>query len=528
MQTNDLADPTSVVCLFDTLESRSKGLGRRTLASCALVCRAWSDPASRVLWRRLDSLHPLWALLSGRNFPPSGERLTEFWEVVDVEEFVKEVALREPERWKRFLHRASHVRQIGMASCREPELALIRAVVKYNGGSTFLPTLQKLVWRHGVPSDTSLLLILSPSLRDLELATTRFAAPLGVAPIFAPFRDGDLPQLETLIAGLSKTAPNLDRLVISGRQIPGPAVVPHLLRLTRMRELCLYDDMCVLSPNDMRSVLEGLPELKVLYARPRGFADPVLSARSTSLKELCLHASSQDLTGLLGSYLDVSSLSSLSLDITDEGYSASHQRCLKALSSASFAPSLRTLSLATPSQADMSTPAIGSYSILVQPLAGLRDLEVVELRVLNTVMDVGDEDILAVAQTWKHLRRLVLSYVPSGVLPPLMALGHFVKYCPELRHLSLTRMSIPAVIDVPDLPENAGPHPLRFLNLQMTFAARRQQDEDAIARFLDRLFPNLELSEEGVTNHVFVGFTAPLRRIEDKIRATRAQRGTPV
>lgn len=78
---NTLHNEDILDCLFDTLESRSKGLGRRTLASCALVCKAWSDPASRALWRRLDSFHPLWALLAGRNFQPSAKRLTEFWQV---------------------------------------------------------------------------------------------------------------------------------------------------------------------------------------------------------------------------------------------------------------------------------------------------------------------------------------------------------------------------------------------------------------------------------------------------------------
>ncbi|KAI0351002.1 hypothetical protein OH77DRAFT_1498807 [Trametes cingulata] len=513
-----------LVCLFDTLESRSKGLGRRTLASCALVCRAWSDPASRVLWRRLDSLHPLWALLSGRDFPPSAKRLAEFWEVVDVEEFVKDIALKESNRWKHFLHRASHVRQIATASCREPELALIRAVVKYNGGATFLPTLQKLVWRHGVPSDASLLLVASASLRDLELATTRFAAPLGVGQVFAPLPDGALPQLESLIAGLCDAAPSLDRLVISGRQVPGPVVIPHLLRLTRLRELCLYNDMCVLSPYDMKSILEGMPELKVLYAQLRGFSNPGMTAGSTSLRELRLHATSVDLTALLESYLDAPYLTSLSLGVTDEAYSVHHQRCLRALSAANFARSLRNLSLATLSQPDEPAPAVGPYSNLVEPLAALQDLQVVELRVLNTIMHVRDEDILAVARTWKNLRRLALAYIPSEVLPPLTALRHFATHCPELRDLSLTKMSIPAVIEFSDIPKDAAPHPLRFLDLKLTFASRAQLDEDAIARFLDHLFPNLELSEEGVLDAQFAVFTGPLRRIEDKIRAFRVQR----
>lgn len=73
-----------VLHFFDQLQSTHKGAirgGRATLARCARVCRAWREPASYVLWRHLDSFHPLWNLLAGRNFSPESKWLSAFWEV---------------------------------------------------------------------------------------------------------------------------------------------------------------------------------------------------------------------------------------------------------------------------------------------------------------------------------------------------------------------------------------------------------------------------------------------------------------
>ena len=38
--------------------------GRLTCVSAALVCRSFSEPASRALWRGMDTLSPLWSIIS--------------------------------------------------------------------------------------------------------------------------------------------------------------------------------------------------------------------------------------------------------------------------------------------------------------------------------------------------------------------------------------------------------------------------------------------------------------------------------
>ncbi|KAI0772461.1 hypothetical protein BD413DRAFT_474355 [Trametes elegans] len=516
--------------LFDSLETGPRSLHRKTLASCALVCRGWSDPASKVLWRRLDSFHPLWALLAGRHFPPSAKRLTEFWEIVEPEVFVKETYSKEPVLWKQFLHRASHVREIGTASCGPSELALIRAVVQYNGGATFLPALQRIVWRHGYPSDTSLLGILSPSVRNLELATTRFATPLGQHLLSPP----DFTQFEPLFVGLASAAPFLLRLTVSGRQLPAPTIISHLLSLTRMRELYLYNELCILAPNDLHTILESMPNLKLLYARLRDFSFPDCSANSLSLRELRLQASSEDIAGLLSSCLRAPNLSSITLGITDSTHTPHHSACLQALASAPLASSLHELYISTVVQAEIGEPPAGSYAALVEPLAPLAELEVVELRVLNTTVAIADADMRTLARAWPRLRRLVLAYVPSEALPPLAALRHFARHCPALRELSLTKMAVTNPLAMPsegdsEMPaHDAPPHPLQELDLRLTFAGRGPYDMMGVARFLDRIFPNLDLREEASSDNGFAAFHATWARIEKEIRLLRGRRGRVV
>ena len=69
--------------LFDQLQSNSGAIRRGgALAVCARVCRVWNEPASYVLWRNLASFHPLWNLLSGRNYSPEAAKwLSAYWQV---------------------------------------------------------------------------------------------------------------------------------------------------------------------------------------------------------------------------------------------------------------------------------------------------------------------------------------------------------------------------------------------------------------------------------------------------------------
>ncbi|KAI0656238.1 hypothetical protein C8Q70DRAFT_922042 [Cubamyces menziesii] len=527
--------------IFNAFESRSRGSGRKALAACTLVCQMWSDSASQVLWRKLDSLHPLWALLAGRYFPPSAKRLTEFWTIVEPDEFVKEIVAKEPDLWKRFLKRASHIHEIGTASYGEAELALIRAIVHHNGGATFLPSLNILAWRHAITTDMTLLMVVSPSLQSLELSTARsIPRPNGMLP-----PPNDYTPSEPLFVGLPAAAPYLRRLVISGRQLPSTIVYPHIVGFTRLRELNLYNDLCAVRPADLCLILEAFPDLELLSTQVKDFSNPARAASSTSLRELRLNGTPADLAGLLSpSGLDAPFLASLSLNIDGVAYTASHQHCLEALSLANFAPTLRTLVLATvvrdePVPTDVS---LEHYTTLVGPLMRLAHLEDVELRILNTWLNLADEDVLAIARAWRRLQRLILSYIPTDSVPDMTVLRHFAAHCPDLRELVLTKVRIPPALDVPApaiaetvnsarsaaKTATAGPekgtgmHPLRKLDLRLTFATRDPINTLEVARFIDALFPRLEVA--ATRSGRITVFTAAWEKIEAEIRRMRTRR----
>ncbi|KAL7278575.1 hypothetical protein ACG7TL_007574 [Trametes sanguinea] len=529
-----------LVYIFDIFESRFRGAGRRTLASCALVCHAWSGPASQVLWRTLDSLHPLWALLAGLNFPPSAKGLTEFWEVVDPEEFVKQIATNEPERWQRFLHRAAHVREIGVASCREAELILIRAILQYNGGKTFLPTLHTLSWRHNFPSDTTLLSLVSPYLKGLELSTTRSRqfSPFGYASTPAP--DNDYMESESLFAGLPTAAPHISRLVLSSRHLPGSVLLPHITGFSRMRELLLFGSLCSLAPSDMQRISEAMPELEVLSAPIRDYDSPEHVTMTASLQDLRVNGSARDLAGFLGHGLDAPSLHTLMITVDGNTYTGSHQHCIAALSNARFASSLRKLRLVTQTYDDETQAhlPIPFHPTIIQPLAALRHLEALDLRILNTLFRVSEDDLLAVAQTWPRLRSLGLAYVPVCSVPPLRALRHFAEHCPDLRELTLTKLDLSDVAHlkehIPATLASRPPHPLQHLDLRVTWGVTPAVDDNAardIARFLDTLFPRIELQDQAKREEPGVGSFMSIRtffvsweRIMNEIRGLRNER----
>ncbi|KAI0632798.1 hypothetical protein C8Q77DRAFT_1218268 [Trametes polyzona] len=529
--------------VFDTLETRAKGLDRQTLAGCTVVCKSWSDPASRVLWRILDSFHPLWALLAGRSFPPSAKRMSEFWKIVEPDIFVKEICSKEPEWWKHFLYRASHVREVGTASVRESELVLIQSVVKHNGGLTFLPTLRRLGWRNGVASDTTLHLIASPSLRDLELDFTAFRQ-LNVWNQDDLILSGDVADIrpEDLLSGLSTSAPFLRHLAITGRRITTAAVVPHLLGFQHLRCLSLFKEV-PLTPEVMQSVLTNLPSLSMLNARIHGFSDPQCKGVSTSMRMLRLHGHSQDFVGLFSSFLDVPHLDILELNLADESYTPSLPHALSALSRTSFTTSLRHLSLSAltrpldfgpdaDADVDPSRPSVLSTTVIA-PLSAFRSLEVAELHLLDLPARISDADMRALARAWPRLRRLVLAYSPMDPqhLPSLASLRHFAAHCPELRYMSVSKLRLETMSRDADGEETAadeektvGGHPLERLDLRMTLVGRGPFDTQGIARFIDGLFPNLILDGEAKGSNGFAPFVHTWDDIERDIRALRVAR----
>ncbi|KAI0688479.1 hypothetical protein C8T65DRAFT_589473 [Cerioporus squamosus] len=515
--------------------------GTSTLASCARVCRAWEDPASYVLWRDLASFRPFWNLLAGRDFSREAKYLSAYWQYIDAEEFVKDIVEREQERWKRFLRRASHVRDIGAAACQKSELALIRVLTKYNDGQTFLPSLQRLSWRHAVPTDVSVLLLSSPSLQDLEISVSRLGMESTGGAFATPQRYELYDDVDPVFAGLAAAAPCLARFSLAGREGPGMAMLPSILGLTRLRELYLFNQSLVFNADHLRSILASLESLEVLFARIGDFDHTGASVHAPSLMELRLQGSSKDLCGVLSGFLDTPNIRVLLLKSIDGEYSQMDHYLFPLIASSTFARSLRKVSVVVlndPSELVWNAPAAttSSYSAIIRPLLGLPDLEDVEICLANATIPCGDEDIAEIARAWRHIRTLSLAYSPIGAVrirPSLASLQLFAEHCPQLRRLSMTKVTLPDDIEVPAVARSPA-HPLEDLDLKMTFAVSMDHgrlEKALLAQYIDHLFPRLVLRDPEVfAARRTISLTPQYftwGAVEQEIRAIRNQRPVP-
>ncbi|PIL34355.1 hypothetical protein GSI_03130 [Ganoderma sinense ZZ0214-1] len=510
--------------LFDHLQSSHKGSNRAALAACARVCRAWQDPASYVLWRNLPALHPLWNLLAGRNFSPEAKWISPFWQFIDPDDFVKDVVAKDRERWNHFLHRASHVREVGIAACGEKELALIRSLTEHNKSKSLLPSLQRLSWRHSVPADTSVLLLSSSVLRDLEVAVSRLGTESGMTiNSIVPFGPS---KVDPMFVRLAEGVPHLHRLTLSGRQGPGPAIVPHLLHLTRLRELLLYNQSITLNPEQMNSIFEHMADLEALHAHIVDFTDTDLTAHAPSLRSLSLRGDSPPLHGLLSGYLDAPSLRSLTLQTSDENYSQKSHQLFAILAHANFTQSLRALSITLlndPTEVVWNDPTVGSYSTIIEPLFALKDLSSIDICLANCLTPFADADVAAIARAWPRVQKLHIGWAPyrAHTRPPLTSLRHFAEHCPALEQLCMTKLGIPDALDLPAAPR-ATAHPLRLLDLKMTFARNYdggRLEKAIIAQYLDHLFPNLVLNDREAGGGL--GGMLTWQAVEQEIRMLR-------
>ncbi|TBU60213.1 hypothetical protein BD310DRAFT_1037922 [Dichomitus squalens] len=447
------------------------GPSRASLASCARVCRAWQEPASYVLWRKLPALHPLWNLLAARNFSPESKWLSAYWQYIDADDFVKNVITRDRERWNYFLRRASHVREVGIAACGPSELALVRALTGYNKGKSLLPSLQRLSWRHAVPTDTSVLLFSSPSLRDLEVAVSRLGTETGMT--INSIVPAGPPRVDPMFIGLSEAAPLLHRLTLSGRQGPGPAIVPHIVKLTHLRELLLYNQSININPEQMSIVFENLCDLESLHAFVVDFSNPAAQAYAPSLRSLRLKGESLDLQGVLSGYLNVPHLRSLILQASDEHYTQKSHNIFHLITQASFAlaSSLRAISI---TQMDDPIDVVWNDShstlLLEHRRASLRPARARRRRPLPCERPhaVRRRRRGSNRKAWKRVQKLHIAYAPfrAHTHPPLTSLRHFADHCPEPVQLSMTELAIFDTLGFPVVPREGAP-PLRFLDLKI-------------------------------------------------------------
>ncbi|OBZ66021.1 hypothetical protein A0H81_13999 [Grifola frondosa] len=141
---------------------------RRTLARSARVCRSFSEPALRVLWRTLDSLSPARRLLITleifNNIPPRYQNTTE--------EGFSALLVLPPEipqqAWARFQQYASYVRTVRGVVEQSKSLNWI-ALASRIGNQPLFPCLQSITLDMCGTSCTKMLCFMAPSIDSLTI-----------------------------------------------------------------------------------------------------------------------------------------------------------------------------------------------------------------------------------------------------------------------------------------------------------------------------------------------------------------------
>ena len=395
-----------------------------------------------------------------------------------------------------------------MVTCAAKELKLIHALSAHLTGTTILPSVQKLTWRHADPTDTSVLLLCPPSLQSLDVSTSRLNTETSVIrPLLQPQHPSQPPEADLTLARLADVAPSLRQLTISGvAPRSGAMITPYVSRLTNLRSLHLRNRACLLNPEQIRAILLGAPQLDTLVTRITDFGERGPPVLAPALRELMLLESrSPDILSALSGFFDCPDLTCLDVFAEEEIFSPTIAQIIPAIAVAPFAPSLRTLGVFLLNdlqpRLDSDPERSPHLATVLHPILGLRALENIRLTLGTSALLVEDADMRKIAQAWPAARNILLQWLGFGprAQPPLTILRHFATHCLRLRKLAFTKLTAttkeegPAVTAPKETVVSGAGHPLESLHVR--FMLGTGDNRVSAARLIAELFPNLILGE---------------------------------
>ncbi|KAI0737212.1 hypothetical protein C8Q80DRAFT_1276577 [Daedaleopsis nitida] len=272
-------DPFTV---SDTSRPRyNVSLARKTLASAALACRAFSGPASYALWKVIDFglvplVHTLPSVKKCVREDPSRKRGKDKPTYFELQGSVSEV------EWIRFEHVAMRVRSLALFKDTRLRPEVVQAIVtRYDGhGPPLFPNLQILSW-----TDSSGDLLWR---RMFQIALQ--SVPRCLTYTCSDSLSSSMSDLDLSIA--ADVAPTVPHIVFDMRRIYTRAN-PYLLKFVHLRFLKLK---CYLHNRELMEHIASLPHLEPftcvgVYPGVRDF-DPInygsLTAGFPSLRQLTL------------------------------------------------------------------------------------------------------------------------------------------------------------------------------------------------------------------------------------------------
>ncbi len=378
--------------------------------------------------------------------------------------------------------------------------------------------------------------LVSPTLREvfLSVASVRGASrtPLTV-PANAAFA-------ETMLQELSIKSPGLIQLSVYPSSTIDRDHLMCLSRFTHMERL-YFNEYSTFNEDHLRLLaqLENLTVLRasvLLLDRSGGSVRIGLMGGFPNLTELDLHCLPTHLARIMMLMSPAPRLNDLRLNLSE-------------YASDGFEPSLAAICRGIiPHTLTRFSAKLGSFvhppqflMNVLKPLLQLGNLEQLEFCV-DKHLPLRDEDLERIAHAWPSLRVLILSQsevlrwdpyrLPgSAERPTLRGLIALARGCPQLDRLCLPQLDASVLPPDTSLPLTVGPErcPL-ILRIENLVGVEDDEQQLAVAVFLDRLFPRLELEPYGI-GMVSGGGGCPNPRLEDLqsvswfLRARQIERG---
>ncbi|KAI0364990.1 hypothetical protein BV20DRAFT_955264 [Pilatotrama ljubarskyi] len=470
-------------CLASPPRERENAPGERelTLARVARVCKSFKDPALRVLWASLPTLFPLWSLLVP--FKVVGEHLD-----APPEHSYKYTLTEQPspENWARFLQYAARVRQV-----RYDEHTVTRVdpsvwvyITRFLRGAVLLPRLHSLGWAISSPYDTTLLTVLSPSLRKLQLFFFFDSAKWG--PLLR-----QQSSLDLLVRSVCAEAPELRELQLTELVFP-QTLRTMATRLPHLRRLDLHGCIDLIDASTLRA-LASMHMLEVLDNVPLQFPEDTRLdfAGFPALKQLSVSGGARD-TALVLTTLTAPlvSFKIRSIQVPSLWNAALEQMKSKLATVKSLAFDIEVLEGSPSEPNEVWSPTDFLKPLLSQPLGSVDDLRIA---FTYATLKLDDAELEALAKTGPQLVHLTIDAIEihEQRLPTVLSLVACARHCPRLQTLVLPLYADPDEV-FPPLPSPLPVHRALRRLCPNSMCAFDAHDPDRLGALLAELFPNLD------------------------------------
>ncbi|KAH9924897.1 uncharacterized protein B0H18DRAFT_1010658 [Fomitopsis serialis] len=492
-------------------ERRQRPARRRDLARSARVCKAFTEPALRVLWRVLPGVEPLLRLLSCVRKVEQRDRAAQF---------LLQGALCSKE-WRKFQDYAERIRVMDQWDTLLPDrgrfYSWTRAELKpvpveiepvlqqffslSNGGRPLLPYIQRLSWETASPNPVCPppLLFIGPSIQRLSLRHD-------------PSSEGRSHSLESFLTAISSLVLGLHTLTVY-EQLPhwGTTLSPDLASAyesallavsgcVHLRRLKIAGRRIVLSRRFLHTLssLPLLESLRLQVARIDVNTDVEQKRVLAAMETLELTAPGNVVADFykLAFVPRIRKLSLTFANMYPDGGRAlisafPRMYRVRQLPTTLWASTLRILHLSF-CTARNHIPQQGFLMPFVQPFLNLQNVEQFTVIMDSEALSWSDDDALTISQCWPKLTAFLVRFedMPSNALlqPSSRALLHFAEHCPDLKQLVIPYVA-DADVDHLSLPN---PRPHRHLEVLLLNWVH-VKCKGCFARYLVRLFPHLRV-----------------------------------